>query len=246
MLLKAKDHRTPEVPYEQFSKILDRVDEIREMKSIESGKQVKLYKEDKKERFAPELLKFSTIVYEGPKNFLMDLDNRQDIYKIQEKDGLCTKMPYPLSEDAVELHLTGKKSIEVYQYNKENLIKWISFIINLDKEQDCNRLCEYLEYYNYPYRLEKSNTFNIFIRLKPISNKIAYEFGMSILNKVGINCEFLPKKTTVRKDENGQSIKLPLSLNSKIKVNNEFVRDFKNMELGIIDLSGCEQSTACY
>lgn len=161
-------------------------------------------------------------------------------------------------------HLEGIITIGTYQLNQENKVKWICFDIDshppkngIESEEDvrkrnekaeynCERMCNFLKNADVPFLLEKSgspHSYHIWIFLRPVDGKKARQFAMMIKKESGIDCEVFPKQEKIEKNGYGNLVKVPLATHqiyktkSQIMVKGEFVRNFTNLEVEILDIS---------
>lgn len=190
--------------------------------------------------------------------------NRYDAYAMQKSDGSYTKFSTKVSDETIKKHLEGIITIGTYQFNQENKVKWICFDIDshppknvIESEEDIRkrnekaeynreRMCNFLNNADIPFLLEKSgspHSYHIWVFLRPVDGKKAKKFATMIKKESGIDCEVFPKQEEIGKDGYGNLVKVPLATHQKHKtqsqilVNGEFVRDFTNLEVEILDIS---------
>jgi len=193
--------------------------------------------------------------------------NRPDAYAMQNPNGGYFKVKNPVSDAIIEKHLEGSLTIGAYQFNLDNQVKWICFDIdshapkNVEEteldiqkrndraESDVERMCNYLTSIDVPFLLEKSgspHSYHIWVFVDPVDGKKAKQFGMDIKKETGIDCEVFPKQEKIGKDGYGNLVKVPLATHqihkskSQIMVNGAFVREFDELKIEILDLSGYE------
>jgi hypothetical protein len=117
-------------------------------------------------------------------------------------------------------------------------------------EQEKNALCKFFEDVNVPYLLEASGTpfsYHVWVFVKPVEAVKAREFGRDVLKHLGIKkMEVFPKQTKITKNGYGNLVKLPLAthrkngMQSKLFLNGAWVRDFDEIDIGIVDISEYE------
>ncbi len=197
------------------------------------------------------------------KSDLIDLIvNRRDAFIEQSFDGEYFKVSSEISDTLIDNHINHKITIGSYFLDNINNVKCIAFdvdshpkknateeeIVQSDEkaEEDLIKLTEYLTLNGLPYIVEASgskHSYHIWILLQPVKAKIAKQFGKLILKDAGVKCELFPKQELVSRKGYGNAIKLPFALHkktgntSKIMINGEFVEDFEELEVGILDIS---------
>lgn len=188
--------------------------------------------------------------------------NRRDAFIEQAHDGDYFKVSSEISDTLIENHINHGVTIGSYFLDNQNNVKCIAFDIdshpkkeateeeiiqsNEKAEHDLIELTEYLNKNNVPHVLESSgskHSYHVWILLKPVKAVIAKEFGKFIQKESGVKCELFPKQGKINRTGYGNAIKLPFALHrlngntSKIMVNGEFVEDFKELDIGIVDIS---------
>lgn len=192
--------------------------------------------------------------------------NRPDAYGMQNTDGRYFTVKNPVSDSIIKRHLEGSLTIGAYQFDSENLVKWVCFDIDShapenviesetdikmrdeQAERDTEKMCNFLTVSDIPYMLEKSgspHSYHIWLFVNPVSGKIAKQFGIDIKKETGIDCEVFPKQSHIGKDGYGNLVKIPLATHKKYGTKSEimdrksglFVRNFENLEIEILDLS---------
>jgi hypothetical protein len=190
--------------------------------------------------------------------------NRPDAYAIQKPDGSYLKIKNPASDNDIKKHLIGSLTIGAYQFNPDNMVKWVCFDIDshapknvIETEDDIkkrddlaeknmSKMCNFLTNNDIPFVLEESgspHSYHIWVFLKPVDGKIAKCFAMDIKNESGIDCEVFPKQDKIGKDGYGNLVKVPFATHQKhksksqIMINGEFVSDFKIFDIEIMDIS---------
>jgi hypothetical protein len=193
--------------------------------------------------------------------------NRTDAYGTQKSDGTYFKTPIRVSNEVIKKHLDGTVTIGAYQFNLKNEVKWICYDIDShapkgvietadeirkrDEKAEYNmvRLCNFFTNNDIPYLLEKSgspHSYHIWIFLKPVDGKKANYFAIMTKKESGVECEIFPKQDRIGSDGYGNLVKVPLATHRKhmtkssIFVNGEFVSDFTDFEVGILDINGIE------
>lgn len=190
--------------------------------------------------------------------------NRPDAYAMQNPNGGYFKVKNPVTDAIIQKHIAGSLTIGAYQFNPENLVKWICFDIdshapknteeteedirirNEQAENDMERMCNFLTVSDIPFLLEKSgspHSYHIWVFVNPVDGKIARQFGIDVKKETGIDCEVFPKQAKIGKDGYGNLVKVPLATHqihktkSEIMINGEFVRTFENLEIEVLDIS---------
>lgn len=190
--------------------------------------------------------------------------NRPDAYAIQNPNGGYFKVKNPVSDAIIKKHLEGSLTIGAYQFNPDNIVKWVCFDIDshapkniieteedVEKrdekaENDMNRMCNFLKSIGIPFLLEKSgspHSYHIWVFLNPVDGLKAKQFGLDVKKETGIDCEVFPKQAKIGKDGYGNLVKVPLATHqihktkSEIMINGEFVRNFENLEIELLDIS---------
>ena len=117
---------------------------------------------------------------------------------------------------------------------------------NMRAESDKDKLCEWLKVNNIPFLLEASgspSSYHIWIFTEPVKAIKVKKFGDLVIKELKIECEFFPKQTSINSRGYGNLVKVPFAIHRKqhakssILVNGEFVRDFEELEIGIVDLN---------
>lgn len=190
--------------------------------------------------------------------------NRPDAYAIQNPNGGYFKVKNPVSNVIIQKHLAGSITIGAYQFNPENLVKWVCFDIDSHApknvieteddikirdekaENDMQRMCNFFKMSDVPFLLEKSgspHSYHIWVFVNPVDGSKAKQFGLDVKKETGIDCEVFPKQEKIGKDGYGNLVKVPLATHqihkthSEIMVNGEFVRGFEDLKIEILDLS---------
>ncbi len=166
----------------------------------------------------------------------------------------------PLSESRIKLHAIGKKSIKIPLVSKDGISSFVQFsYIKIIGDRD--RLCNYLTLTRIPYIIElnaKTESYNIWVFIEPIKAKYARMFAERILaeaerievkkddetkdikirESIKIECEVLPKHTNVKgaKFKEYNEIKLMLHPHSYLLIDGEFVNDFEDIKVGIVEV----------
>lgn len=192
--------------------------------------------------------------------------SRDDVYAEQSINGSYFKVSGKITEQLLKNHIAGKITIGVYTLNTKNQVQWLCFDVDahpkeedteadiLQKqqraEQEKNALCGFFDETKVPYLLEASGTpfsYHVWVFVKPVEAVKAREFGRDVLKHLGIKkMEVFPKQTKITKNGYGNLVKLPLAthrkngLQSKLFINGEWVRDFDELTVGAIDISGYE------
>jgi hypothetical protein len=190
--------------------------------------------------------------------------NRPDAYALQNSTVGYYKVKSPVSDITIQKHLSGSLTIGAYQFNPENQVKWVCFDIDSHApknvveteddikardekaETDMKRMCNFFKISDVPFLLEKSgspHSYHIWVFVNPVDGMKAKQFGIDVKKETGIDCEVFPKQAQIGKDGYGNLVKVPLATHqihkthSEILVNGEFVRDFKDLKIEILDLS---------
>jgi hypothetical protein len=190
--------------------------------------------------------------------------NRPDAYAMQNPNGGYYKVKSPMSDITIQKHLSGSLTIGAYQFNPENKVKWVCFDIDSHApknvveteddikardekaETDMERMCNFFKLSDVPFLLEKSgspHSYHIWVFVNPVDGMKAKQFGLDVKKETGIDCEVFPKQAQIGKDGYGNLVKVPLATHqihkthSEIMVNGEFVRDFKDLKIEILDLT---------
>jgi hypothetical protein len=190
--------------------------------------------------------------------------NRPDAYAAQNPNGGYFKVKNPVSDSIIKKHLEGSLTIGAYQFNLDNQVKWVCFDIdshapknvveteediqkrNEQAESDKDKMCNYLSSFDIPFLPEKSgspHSYHIWVFVDPVDGKQAKQFGIDVKKETGIDCEVFPKQEKIGKDGYGNLVKVPLATHqihktrSQILVNGEWVSDFEDLKIGILDLS---------
>jgi len=197
------------------------------------------------------------------KRDLIDLIvNRRDAFIEQGHDGDYFKVGSEISNTLVQNHIDHKITIGSYFLDNTNNVKCIAFDVdshpkdnasveeiiqsNEKAEDNLIRLTKYLTQNQIPFTVEASgskHSYHVWVLLQPVNAKKAKQFGKLILKDAGVKCELFPKQAVISKNGYGNAIKLPFALHrsngntSKIMVNGEFVEDFEEMQVGILDIS---------
>lgn len=166
----------------------------------------------------------------------------------------------PLSESRIKWHAVGKKSIKIPLVSKDGNSSFVQFS-NIKIVGDRDRLCNYLTSTRIPYIVElnaKTQSYNIWVFIEPIKAKYARMFAERILaeaerievpkddetkdikirESIKIQCEVLPKYTNVKgaKFKEFNEIKLILHPHSYLLIDGEFVNDFEEINIGIVEV----------
>lgn len=166
----------------------------------------------------------------------------------------------PLSESRVKWHAVGKKSIKVPLVSKDGNSSFVQFS-NIKIVGDRDRLCNYLTSTRVPHIIElnaKTQSYNIWVLIEPIKAKDARMFAERILaeaerievkkddetkdvkvrESIKIQCDVLPKYTNVKgaKFKEYNEIKLMLHPHSYLLIDGEFVNDFEEIIIGMVEV----------
>jgi Uncharacterized protein conserved in bacteria len=190
--------------------------------------------------------------------------SRDDVYAKQQADGSYRKASSLITEQTIKDHLDGTITMGVYQLSKENKVKWICFDIdshaprngvetpeevqkrNKKAETDKDELCNWLSVNNIPFLLEASGSpfsYHVWIFTEPVKAIKVKKFGDLVIKELKIDCEFFPKQTSINSHGYGNLVKAPFATHRKhltkssIFVKGEFVTDFEELEIGIVDMS---------
>ena len=192
--------------------------------------------------------------------------SRNDVYAEQSINGSYFKVSNQITSTLLENHVAGKITIGVYTLNTKNQVQWLCFDVDahpkdgesdeqlLQKqqkaEQEKNALCKFFEDVNIPYLLEASGTpfsYHVWVFVNPVAATKAKAFGNDILKHLGIKkMEVFPKQTHINSQGYGNLVKLPLAthrkngMQSKLFLNGAWVRDFDEIDIGIVDISEYE------
>lgn len=209
-------------------------------------------------------------VYKVNTDFLEEIINRRDLFKLYNPDtGRYFDVKKPISEKDIKDHLSGKTTIGGYQIdNKTNLVKWICFDIDshpkpeateeeikasIEKaEKQKEEMEAFLAKLKIPYVLELSgreHSYHYWIFLKPVDASAAYDFGRDIVKELGYkpntDIEVFPKQKSIKPEEYGNFVKLPLGIKSgaksRVYQGDKAVRKVTNLEIQYIDITGYQE-----
>jgi|GEM_PF-1315836 len=179
------------------------------------------------------------------------------------------KISFPVTDSLIAQHLKGEVTIGTYQVGLDSTAKVICLDIDAhtkgteteeqkqaiyDKaERGRERLFNFLNSINVPSLLENSGSphgYHIWIFIQPVEAAKAKYFGEQLRKEAGFekdDIEVYPKQGKLwSRSDYGNLVKLPLAFHnkhnawSKILVNGEWVTDFKNLEIKVIDISDIE------
>jgi len=144
---------------------------------------------------------------------------RTDTYAEQSPKGNYTRIENPLTEEDIEKHLEGKKTIGVYQLNQESKLKWICF--DFDGEN-----LEHQEQFAKNLYLKLKHTGKCESLLMEFSGKKGYHVWVFCEETDATSAkiwaeeiaegerqhEIFPKQGEIKKGQYGNLVKLPLGV----------------------------------
>lgn len=189
-------------------------------------------------------------------DFIKSLFLRSDAYITQMEDGSYISVKKQVTNELIQSHLNGVKTIGAYTLGVGNMVSWMCFDINahsseLDKmqaaEQHRNQICNYLDAKGIPYLLESPGTeysYHIWLFLEPVLATVARKFGDDILKDLSIKGVIVyPRQATINNRSYGNAMKVPFGINrknyhqSKVFIDGEWVSDIKEISIGRIKIT---------
>ncbi|MHA2093039.1 MAG: TOTE conflict system archaeo-eukaryotic primase domain-containing protein [Candidatus Hodarchaeales archaeon] len=167
--------------------------------------------------------------------------NRDDVYAVQMDDGTYTKVEAALTDRLLKDHLQGKKTIGVYQLNRDNKVIGACLDIDINKniwsnlkfkyddwkpkvEEQIDNIKEKLRQRDITGYVENSGFKGAHVWLffeQPVAAKTVRDMmdtifkNLKLVDENNIHIEFFPKQITLGKDGFGNLIKVPLGLHQK-------------------------------
>ena len=141
--------------------------------------------------------------------------------------GFC-KMNHQITLDTLMDHITGKKTIGVYEIGLDDDVTWGCF--DIDSHAECDDgteargkvgdLAAVMEVYGVPYMLESSGSpgsYHVWILFKQTQTYNAYRFMRQLAREAKVkDIEIWPKQKCIGKDAKyGNLVKLPICLHNK-------------------------------
>jgi hypothetical protein len=146
--------------------------------------------------------------------------------RFKYKNGGYSKKDIQINETIINEHISGDES---YYFRPVLSKKTNTISFETDSEINLNKLKLFLDTNDTPYVIEKLNSVYrtwIFVKENTVSNakKIVY----AIIEEVGNNHKI---------NLSDELIELPFGHNSEIVVNGQYISEFTNLKIGIIDIS---------
>lgn len=164
--------------------------------------------------------------------------NRSDTYSEQSPKGTYSRIEESITEQTLQDHLDGKKTIGIYQLNQESKIKWICFDFDGDKLEEQEQLAKNL--YLKLKHTHKAETilmefsgkkgYHIWVFTEPIDAQSAKIWAEEASESEHPH-EIFPKQTSIEKEKFGNLVKLPLGIHQVTgKRTFFFDEEFKEIE----------------
>ena len=163
---------------------------------------------------------------------------------IKNRDGKFAKKNKEITNELLNKHFQGQKTICAHTLSESNTVRWIYF--DIKTERTMALMDSYLEISTIPHLVEQyDGKYRIWIFLKETSSIIAKNYGKEILNKLknyhnfdNDGCEMYPKQTIRNSKGQGDIVELLFRNGSKILLNGEFVDEFNyEMNIGTIEIT---------
>ena len=157
---------------------------------------------------------------------------RDDTYAEQNENGQYIRIDRPLTDQDIKDHLDGKRTIGVYQYNKESKCKWICYDYDCanpedDKEmkvtfQQAKKLYDELYSKGLPVLFEFSGYkgYHVWIFIEECEGKYVKKFA-KFMSRSFFPHEIFPKQESVNGGY-GNLVKLPLAIHKVSKKRSQF------------------------
>jgi hypothetical protein len=149
-----------------------------------------------------------------------------------------------LSRKDLNQHRQNKSNLKTYTISTDGKAKWIRF--GKLSESDRDRLTSYFNLKGIPFKIEKvlyrkdHEEYYVWVFLVPVHAKRAKNFAKYTLKLLGIDCEVLPNLIAVNIRSQNE-IKMPLSKESSILVDETYMNEFDTMEaIEYIDLNNVD------
>lgn len=166
--------------------------------------------------------------------------HRGEVYAQQFKDpsgrwGFSKVLDYIRRETVID-HITGKKTIGVYEIGLDDDVIWGAFDVDSHGEGETGEdarakvrsICDVLEVYGVPYMLEASGSpgsYHIWIFFKRTRTYNAYRFMRQVASEAKVKgIEIWPKQKKLDKNGKfGNLVKLPICLHNKTGARSAFL-----------------------
>ena len=147
--------------------------------------------------------------------------NRTDVHAEQQPSGEYFKVDAPITDDLIQAHLAGKKTIGTYCLNKEN--KGNKICLDFDGEslpeifELAKKACLQIREFDYSPLLEFSGMkgYHVWLFFEEAPASLIRALAEKI--SVGFKCEIFPKQDFIEEGGYGNLIKLPLGIHRESK-----------------------------
>lgn len=144
---------------------------------------------------------------------------REDTYAEQNPRGGYTRIEKQITDNDIQEHLEGKKTIGLYQLYPTSEVKWICFDFDGERLQDQEQYAKNLymklahTYHVEAMLMEFSGKkgYHIWVFIEPIDAASAKYWAEEISENGNVH-EIFPKQTNIEKDKFGNLVKLPLGI----------------------------------
>lgn len=145
--------------------------------------------------------------------------NRSDTFSEQLAKGTYTKIERPLTDQDIQDHLDGKKTIGVYQLDKESKVKWICYDFDGEdlpiQKQYAKNLCMKLRHTDKVESIlmefSGKKGYHVWVFVEPTDATSVKYWAEEAANGCNVH-EIFPKQGKLDKKKFGNLVKLPLGI----------------------------------
>ena len=145
--------------------------------------------------------------------------NRSDTFAEQSPKGTYTRIQKPLTDKDIQGHLDKKKTIGVYQLNKDNQVKWICFDFDGERLQDQEQFAKNLFLkLKHTHKVETmilefsgKKGYHVWVFTEPVDATSAKIWAEEVSQGGNVH-EIFPKQTKIEKEKYGNLVKIPLGI----------------------------------
>jgi predicted transcriptional regulator len=145
--------------------------------------------------------------------------NRSDTFAEQSPKGTYTRIQKPLTDKDIQEHLDKKKTIGVYQLNKDNNVKWVCFDFDGERLQDQEQFAKNLFLkLKHTHKVEAilmefsgKKGYHVWVFTEPVDATSAKIWAEEVSQGGNVH-EIFPKQTKIEKEKYGNLVKLPLGI----------------------------------
>lgn len=245
MLIEANNWRYAKNTGEETNRVLMKVNERRLQTKVVNNKNQKPTKPSTRNHLQVQNFKNKTIIIENKYELLRLLNKGKKAYIISKNGDRMPIRDIPLMNNLIDNHFNGEIELELFLLNENSLATCMAFGFHYDDNYSLVKLCKCLDLMNIPMILERINDneykYKVWIPLEKVSGNLVQELGKYIKALADVECDILPKHGLIKTGrKNSDSTKFPLSNNSEIMINGQWVKDFRNLEVKVLDITGCE------